>query len=101
MSFLNLLPAYAGTSLAGVNLFPHMHVKGSNPLRHSPVFTGAGSAEAGIQRYLNVISYVSVFTGFPLPAYAGTGFAGTSFWFPACGGISLDSRFRGNDKKVV
>jgi len=44
-------------------------------------------AEAGIQRYLNVISYVSIFTGFPptreqVPAYAGT---------------SLDSCFRRND----
>ncbi len=50
-------------------------------------------AEAGIQRYLIVISYVFVFTGFPptreqawipairylLPAFAGTGFEGTSF----------------------
>jgi hypothetical protein len=84
MSFLHLLPACAGTGFAGVNLSPRRHVKGSNPLRHSPVFTGAGSAEAGIQRYLNVISYVSIYTGFLLPAYAGT---------------SLDSRFRGNDKK--
>jgi len=51
-------------------------------------------AEAGIQRYLNVISYVFVFTGFPptreqawipaarylLPAFAGTSFARITFF---------------------
>jgi len=49
-------------------LFSHLvDEKSFLSFRHSPVFTGAGSAEAGIQRYLNVISYVSIYTGFPLP----------------------------------
>jgi hypothetical protein len=74
-------------------------------------------AEAGIQRYLNVILYVSICTGFPLPAtclrrhklcghklrenniFLIPACAGTCFWFPAYAGTSLDSRFRGNDKK--
>jgi Na+/proline symporter len=51
--------------MVAVGIYLRKRVKGSNPLRNSPVFTGAGSAEEGIQRYLNVISYVSIYTGFP------------------------------------
>ena len=58
-------------------------------------------AEAGIQRYLNVISYVSVYTGFPLPAtcYLPSQAQASREQVPACAGTGLDSRFRGNDKK--
>ncbi len=58
---------------------------GSSPLveKMNVFFKNVIPAEAGIQRYLNVISYVFVFTGFPP----------TREQVPACAGTGLDSRY--------